>query len=66
MDKLKIGVKARISHIGKDAFWLAERGIYAGLGFEIFQRSGNSCILRLAGGKIAIRTDLREIKCQQE
>ena len=64
--RLKIGIEARISHVGKDAFWLAERGIYVGLEFEIFQRIGDSCILQLAGGKIAIRTDLRKIKCQQE
>ncbi len=63
---LKIGAKARISHVGKDAFWLAERGIYVGLEFRIFQRNGASCILWFAGGKVAIRTDLRRIKCQQE
>ncbi len=62
---LKIGVKARISYIGKNASWLAERGIYVGLEFEIFQRSGDSYILQFAGGKVAIRTDVREIKCQR-
>lgn len=66
MNKLKIGVKARISYIGRDAFLLAERGIYVGLEFEIFQRVGDSCILWLAGGKVAIRTNLKEIKCQQQ
>ncbi|KKK82789.1 hypothetical protein LCGC14_2799890 [marine sediment metagenome] len=66
LNKLKIGVKARISHVGKNAHLLAERGIYVGLEFEIFQRNGDSCILRVAGGKITIRTDLRGIKCQQE
>jgi len=63
---LKIGEKAQIDYIeGVNAFWLIEKGLRKGLEFELFQQNGNNCVLRLVGGKIAIRTDLRKIKVKK-
>ena len=60
---LKIAEKAQVDSVeGTNMFRLVEQGLREGLEFELFQRGKDSCILRLAGGKVAIRTDLRKIK----